>query len=48
MQAHLADETQKRIRERYTTDNPDDEIAPLFFVPTDYALNYSGSIHYPV
>ena len=43
MQAHLADETQKRIRERYTTDNPDDEIAPLFFVPTAYALNYPGS-----
>lgn len=43
MQAHLADETQKRIRERYTTDNPDDEIAPLFFVPTGYALNYSGA-----
>ncbi|HIY49944.1 MAG TPA: beta-N-acetylglucosaminidase domain-containing protein [Candidatus Barnesiella excrementavium] len=43
MQAHLADETQKRIRERYTTDNPDDEIAPLFFVPTGYALNYPGA-----
>ena len=43
MQAHLADETQKRLRERFVTDNPDDEIAPLFFVPTAYALNYPGS-----
>ena len=43
MQAHLADETQKRLRERFVTDNPDDEIAPLFFVPTAYALNYTGS-----
>lgn len=43
MQAYLADETQKRLRERFVTDNPDDEIAPLFFVPTAYALNYTGS-----
>lgn len=43
MQAYLADETQKRLRERFVTDDPDDEIAPLFFVPTAYALNYGGS-----
>ena len=43
MQAHLADRTQKRLRARFVTDDPDDEIAPLFFVPTAYALNYGGS-----
>ncbi|MDM8269137.1 beta-N-acetylglucosaminidase domain-containing protein [Barnesiella viscericola] len=43
MQAYLADQTQKKLRERFTTDDPDDQIAPLFFVPTAYALNYSSS-----
>lgn len=38
MQAYLADQTQKRLRETYG-----DEIAPLFFVPTAYALNYGTS-----
>ncbi len=38
MQAYLADQTQKLLREKYGED-----IAPLFFVPTAYALNYSGS-----
>lgn len=43
MQAHLANEVQVKIRERYTTDNTDDQVAPLFFVPTAYALNYGAS-----
>ena len=43
MQVYLANQTQKRLRERFATDDPDDEIAPLFFVPTAYALNYGGS-----
>lgn len=38
MQAYLADQTQQRLRETYG-----DEIAPLFFVPTAYALNYYQS-----
>ncbi len=38
MQAYLADQTQKRLREKYG-----DSVAPLFFVPTAYALNYGGS-----
>lgn len=43
MQAHLANQVQLKIRERYATDNIDDKIAPLFFVPTAYALNYGAS-----
>lgn len=38
MQAYLADKTQQRLRETYG-----DQVAPLFFVPTAYALNYSMS-----
>lgn len=33
MQAHLANEVQVKIRERYTTDNTDDQVAPLFSSP---------------
>lgn len=38
MQAYLANQTQQRLRETYG-----DEVAPLFFVPTAYALNYGQS-----
>lgn len=42
MQARLADQTQKKLREKFNTDDAN-RVAPLFFVPTAYALNYSGS-----
>lgn len=38
LQAYLADQTQQRLRATYG-----DEVAPLFFVPTAYALNYGMS-----
>lgn len=38
MQAYLADQTQQQLRSTYG-----DEVAPLFFVPTAYALNYGMS-----
>lgn len=45
MQAYLADQVQKKIREKYPVSGMPmrDRIAPLFFVPTAYALNYGGS-----
>ena len=42
LQARLADQTQKRLREAYGSEG-EDGVAPLFFVPTAYALNYGAS-----
>lgn len=39
LQARLADQAQKQLRATYGEDG----VAPLFFVPTAYALNYSSS-----
>mgnify|MGYP001775277069 CR=1 FL=1 len=42
MQARLADRAQEQLRSTFG-DGGDDGVAPLFFVPTAYALNYSSS-----
>lgn len=45
MQAYLADQVQKKLKEKYNTVSAtkDEMVCPLFFVPTAYALNYGGS-----
>lgn len=43
MQAYLADQAQKKLREKYGADASKEPVSPLFFVPTAYALNYGGS-----
>ncbi|MFA6871906.1 MAG: beta-N-acetylglucosaminidase domain-containing protein [Bacteroidaceae bacterium] len=44
MQAYLANEVQKRLRSTYnSTSEMLEQVTPLFFVPTAYALNYGSS-----
>ncbi len=45
MQAHLANEVQVKIRERYTTDNTDDQVAPLFFRPHGLRSQLRSILH---
>ena len=46
MQAHLPDQTQKRLKEEFPSQAEDEKIAPLFYVPATYALMYSGASSY--